>query len=205
MTDALARLSGGGIYKPARTREEIDKQLSRFFRYKLSEEAYEFYQWTGAPNGRRSHATWKDRYSKKSTYKCILKKLLGTTYDMVHFLSIEEANEKYADSSIYFPFIKYGEESGILAIIGLEAQQNLSSPVVRLTEEGERMWFPSLTHMMLAIVEAKETIGTLHPQINYSDEDYGTEEYEEKISNAWQTLEEIARKYGSPYGSIILP
>ena len=48
MTDALARLSGG-VYKQARTREEIDEKLSRFFSYKLLEEAYEFYQlWLGS-------------------------------------------------------------------------------------------------------------------------------------------------------------
>lgn len=40
---ALARLSDG-VYKQARTREEIDEKLSRFFPYKLSEEADEFYQ-----------------------------------------------------------------------------------------------------------------------------------------------------------------
>ncbi|MEM8830818.1 MAG: hypothetical protein AAGE96_15880 [Cyanobacteria bacterium P01_G01_bin.19] len=201
MTDALAKLCGC-VYQQARTREEIDKELC-FFPYQLSEEAYEFYQWDGAPVDKCSHRIWKDRHNHKTTYKCVLEKLLGTTYDFVHFLSIEEAKKLYTDDYNYFPFVEYAEESGILAIAKLEKKVINNSPVVRLTEEGERSWFPDLTSMIMAIAEAKEKIGTLHPQTNYDDEDWETEEYEEKIGNDWKTIKEIALKYGSPRGSII--
>lgn len=59
MTEVLAKLSGIGVYKQTITREEVEKELS-FFPYKLSEEAYEFYQWDGAPVG--------ERYPKKKVY-----------------------------------------------------------------------------------------------------------------------------------------
>lgn len=139
---ALARLSDG-VYKQARTREEIDEKLSRFFPYKLSEEADEFYQQSGAPVGKRFHATWEDRHNKKATYKCKLETLLETTHDMIHFLSIEEAQRLYRDDYNYFPFVEYGEESGILAIAGLQKKVINNSSVVKLTEEGERVWFPN--------------------------------------------------------------
>ena len=154
MTDALARLSDG-VYKQARTRKEIDENLSLFFPYKLSEEVYEFYQWSGAPVGKRFHATWKDRHNKKATYKCKLETLLGTTHDMIHFLSIDEAKRLYTDDYNYFLFVEYGEESGILAIAGLQKKVINNSSVVKVTEEGERLCFPNSTSMMLAIAEAK--------------------------------------------------
>lgn len=62
---------------------------------------------------------------------------------MIHFLSIEEAQRLYRDDYNYFPFVEYGEESGILAIAGLQKKVINNSSVVKLTEEGERVWFPN--------------------------------------------------------------
>lgn len=63
--------------------------------------------------------------------------------------------------------------------------------------------------MMLAIAESKEAVGTILPTglesivENIDDENYGTEEYKEKIRNKFDTVIAIAKKYGSPHGGII--
>lgn len=202
MTEALERIS---IYchlsQPDRPREEIEKKLS-FFPFQLSDEVYEFYQWAGAPVG----VTWPDdndgSYSN-STYSCALERFFEAVNDLIHFVSIEEA-ERYYSRSFYDPkylhFVSY--ENGSLFIAGSETQVE-NSPVLQLEERDHSLWFPSLTNMMLAIAESLETVGTIWPRVDYHNEDYATNKYREKIQEQWQVVEAIARKYGSPEGAIL--
>ncbi|MBE9119658.1 hypothetical protein IQ269_02280 [Tychonema sp. LEGE 07199] len=202
MTEALERIS---IYcelsEPDRPREEIEKKLS-FFPFQLSDEAYEFYQWAGAPVGMR----WPDdddcSYSS-STYYCALERFLGNADDLIHFLSLEEAKGYYSPSfhdPKYLPFVSY--ENGWLFIAGSETKVE-NSPVLQLEECDPSLWFPSLTNMMLAIAESLETVGTILPDFDYHNEDYRTNKYREKIQEQLQVVEAIAIKYGSPRGAIL--
>ena len=184
MTDALARLSGG-VYKQARTREEIDEKLSRFFPYKLSEEAYEFYQWSGAPIGNH-FPEGQDVPDGTGTFHCGLNYLLGFAGELIRFLSIEENELLYYEPDHQNYFRLYSSENSIWIIEGTETKVE-TSPVYEY-ESYKDLWFPSLTNMMLAMAEADEKVGTLFPQENYDDDDWGTEEYEEKIRNDWKTL-----------------
>jgi hypothetical protein len=72
MTEALDRISavsGFRFTKQGMSAEEIERRLS-FFPYRLSDEAYEFYQWAGAPTGDRSPDGWDGSYNDNSTYCC---------------------------------------------------------------------------------------------------------------------------------------
>ncbi|MBE9163185.1 hypothetical protein [Tychonema sp. LEGE 06208] len=202
MTEALERIS---IYcelsEPDRPREEIEKKLN-FFPFQLSDEAYDFYQWAGAPVGMR----WPDdddcSYSS-STYSCALERFLGNASDLIEFVSIEEAERYYPlsiEDSKYLPFVSY--ENGLLAIAGSETPV-ANSPVIQLEEGSDYLWFPSLTNMMLAIAESLETVGTILPDFDYHNEDYRTNKYREKIQEQLQVVEAIAIKYGSPRGAIL--
>lgn len=202
MTEALERIS---VYchlsQPDRRREEIERELS-FFPFQLSDEVYEFYQWAGAPVGMMLYDS--NGFYSNSTYSCALERWLGNASDLIHWLSIEEV-ERYYSSSIndskYLPFVSY--EYGCLAIAGSETQV-ANSPVIRQDEDGDSLWFPSLTNMMLAIAESLETVGTIWPgvTIDYNDEDYGTNKYQ-KLQQQEMQVDAIARKYGSPTGAIL--
>jgi len=204
MTEALERIS---IYcdlsQPDRPREEIEKKLS-FFPFQLSDEAYEFYQWAGAPVGVRWPDDGDGSYSN-STYSCALERFLGTAIDLIQFVSIEEAERYYSPSfhdPKYLPFVSY--ENGSLVIAGSETQV-ANSPVLQREDCDPSLWFPSLTNMMLAIAECLETVGTIipGPTIDDYDENYGTNKYHEKLQKQWQVVEAIAQKYGSPTASIL--
>ncbi len=204
MTEALERIS---IYcnlsQPDRPREEIEKKLS-FFPFQLSDEAYEFYQWAGAPVG----MMWPDdddgdASSSNSTYFCALESFFESASDLIHFMSIEEAKRYYPPSfhdPKYLQFVSY--ENGSLFIAGSETKVE-NSPVLQLEECDPSLWFPSLTNMMLAIAESLETVGTILPDFDYHNEDYRTNKYREKIQEQLQVVEAIAIKYGSPTGMIL--
>ncbi|MFN6516258.1 MAG: hypothetical protein RMY29_017395 [Nostoc sp. CreGUA01] len=208
MTEALERISNGVRFtKQGMSLEEVERRLS-FFPFRLSDEAYEFYQWAGAPTGDRHPDGWDGSYNDNSTYYCFLEQLLEGADDLIHFLSLEEAEKLYSlrDADIYdpkcLPFVSY--ENGILVIVGSQTQIE-TSPVLQREDIKDKLWFPSLTNMMLAIAEALETVGTILPELsshNY-DEDYGTNDYDEKIRNNCKIVAEIAKKYGSPRGIIL--
>jgi hypothetical protein len=136
-----------------------------------------------------------------STYSCALERFLGNARDLIHFLSIEEAERYYSpsfDDPKYLPFVSY--ENGSLFIAGSETQV-ANSPVLQLEDRDPSLWFPSLPNMMLAIAESLETVGTIEPAPTI--EDYGTNKYHEKLQKQWQVMEAIAQKYGSPTASIL--
>jgi len=199
MTEALERIS---IYcnlsQPDRPREEIEKKLS-FFPFQLSDEAYEFYQWAGAPVG---IMRWPPYDEGNSTYSCALESFFESVSDLIHFVSIEEAKRYYPpsfDDPKYLQFVSY--ENGSLVIAGSETQVE-NSPVLLQQEDGDpSLWFPSLTNMMLAIAESLETVGTIWPAPTIDD--YETNKYREKIQKQWQVVDVIAQKYGSPRGMIL--
>ncbi|MEG3976259.1 hypothetical protein QT970_16800 [Microcoleus sp. herbarium8] len=199
MTEALERIS---IYceltQPDRPREEIEKKLS-FFPFQLSDEAYEFYQWAGAPVGIRR---WPPYDDGNSTYYCALERFFESASDLIHFVSIEEAERYYSPSfhdPKYLHFVSY--ENGCLFISGSETKVE-NSPVLRLGECDPSLWFPSLTNMMLAIAESLETIGTIWPDLTI-DDDETNKYHREKLHKQWQVVEAIAQKYGSPRGMIL--
>lgn len=202
MIEALERIS---IYchlsKPDRRIEEIEKKLS-FFPFQLSDEVYEFYQWAGAPVGMRFPDDCDVSYSN-STYSCALEEFLGNANDLIHFLSIEEAERYYPlsiDDQKYLPFVSY--ENGLLAIAGSETQV-ANSPVLK-REERYDLWFPSLTNMMLAIAESLETVGTILPGVTMDyNEEHGTNKYHQKLQQQDMQVDAIAKKYGSPRGIIL--
>ncbi|OKH29588.1 hypothetical protein NIES2101_43230 [Calothrix sp. HK-06] len=124
LTEALERItvaSGFRFNKKGMSLEEVERRLS-FFPFRLSDEAYEFYQWAGAPTGDRHPDDWDGSYNDSSTYKCSLEGLLEKADDLIHFLSIEEAEKYYSprDADIYdpkcLPFVSY--ENGLLVIVG---------------------------------------------------------------------------------------
>ena len=202
MTEALERIS---IYcdlrQPDRPREEMEKKLS-FFPFQLSDEAYEFYQWAGAPVG---IMRWPPYDDGNSTYSCALERFLGNANGLIHFVSIEEAERYYSPSfhaPKYLQFVAY--ENGSLFIAGSETQV-ANSPVLQLEDRDPSLWFPSLTNMMLAIAESLETVRTIiaGESIDDYDENYGTNKYHEKLQKQWQVVKAIAQKYGSPRGRIL--
>jgi hypothetical protein len=202
MTETLARIGKYcGVSGSERGIEEVQQQLT-FFPFQLSDEAYEFYQWVGAPVGEEFPEDWDAVDNNYSTCACALESLLGNVSDLIHFMSIEEAVKAYSPFSgdvKGFPFVSY--ENGLLMIVGSEDKAPTSPVLSR--ENGDRLWFPSLTNMMLAILESLEVVGSIGLSTDYDDEDYGTPRYAEKIREQGQILEAIAKKYGSPRGIIL--
>jgi hypothetical protein len=204
MTEALERISKCHPTKPKRTREEVERQLE-FFPFELSEEVYEYYQWAGAPIGNQRPPGWDGSYNDNSTYSCVLKSFVDGASDLIHFMSLEEVEEFYSNYSlnadIYdtkgLPFISY--ENGVLLIGGLENQIDVS-PVLQREDKRDELWFPSLTNMMLAIAECVEAIGTIFPIRSYVN---GERLEEDEVRERWDTMQTIARKYGSPSGMIV--
>lgn len=208
MTDTLKRICGRyRLTEPGMSREEVERRLS-FFPFRLAEEAYEFYQWAGAPTGDRRPDDWDGCRNDTSTYNCALETWLEGADDLIHFLSVEEAEKLYyiGNADIYdikcLPFVSY--ENGILVIGGSETQVE-TLPVLQREDRDDELWFPSLTNMMLAIAESLETAGTILPELYscYDDEDYGTDKYDEKIRQKCKVVHAIAKKYGSPRGTIL--
>lgn len=211
LTEALERItvaSGFRFNKKGMSLEEIERRLS-FFPFRLSNEAYEYYQWAGAPTGDCRPDDWDGFYNNSSTYKCSLEGLLEKADDLIHFLSIEEAEKYYSprNADIYdpkcLPFVSY--ENGLLVIVGSLTPAETSPVLQREDANKDRLWFPSLTNMMLAIAESLETVGSILPSLctRYEDEDYGTDEYDKKIRENCKIVEAIAKKYGSPRGIIL--
>lgn len=205
MTEALERISSYCyIKKPGQSREEVERQLS-FFPFQLADEAYEYYQWAGAPTGDRTPDGWDGSYNDNSTYEFIPKHFLKFPSDLIHFLSIEEAEKCHHHDydPTYFPFVSY--ENGWLFLVGSETP-DATSPVIQ-GEDKCKLWFPSLTNMMLAIAESLETIGSIWPpsiprhDSRYEDSDVYIDRDEER--EQWKTLAAIAEKYGSPHGIIV--
>jgi hypothetical protein len=206
MTEALERIS---LYchltKSDRTREAVERQLS-FFPFKLSDEVYEFYQWAGAPTGDRFPEGWDGLHNNNSTYSFVLEKFLGGASDLIHFQSLEEAREHYSNyltnADLYdikcLPFIAY--ENGELVIAGSESQIEVSQ-VLQREGNNDKLWFPSLTNMMLAIAESLETIGTMMP--GFTRDENGDRPNEDEEQEQWKSLTAIAKKYGSPRGEIL--
>jgi hypothetical protein len=78
MTEALDRISTYcHLREPNRSREEVERQLS-FFPFNLSEEVYEYYQWSGAPTGDRQPEGWDGPHNDNSTYTRRLEQFLGS-------------------------------------------------------------------------------------------------------------------------------
>ncbi|MHC5670890.1 hypothetical protein [Nostoc sp.] len=208
LTEALERISSGVRFtEQGMSLEEVERRLS-FFPFRLSDEAYEFYQWAGAPTGDRMPDGWDGSYNDNSTYYCYLEQLLEGADDLIHFLSLQEAEKYYSpsDADIYdpkcLPFVSY--ENGKLVIVGSETKIE-TSPVLQREDIKDKLWFPSLTNMMLAIAEALEIVGTILPELssNYDDEDYGTDDYDDKIRKNCKIVGEIAENNGSPLGTIL--
>jgi hypothetical protein len=144
---------------------------------------------------------WPPYDDGNSTYSCTLERFFESVSDLIHFVSIEEAERYYSPSfhdPKYLQFVSY--ENGSLFIAGSETQV-ANSPVLLLEDSDPSLWFPSLTNMMLAIAESLETVGTIWPAPTI--EDYGTNKYQEKLQKQWQVIEVIAQKYGSPTASIL--
>jgi hypothetical protein len=204
MTEALERISQCHLTRPKRTREEVERQL-RFFPFELSEEVYEYYQWAGAPIGNQRPPGWDGSYNDNSTYSCVLEHLLDGASDLIHFMSLEEAEEFYPNYSLNadlydakcLPFTSY--ENGVLVIAGSENQIDVS-PVLQRESGRDKLWFPSLTNMMLSIAECVEAIGTILPMSSHVG---GERLEEEEICERWNMIQTIARKYGSPTGMIV--
>jgi hypothetical protein len=203
MTEALDRISTYCyLREPNKSREEVERQLS-FFPFNLSEEVYEYYQWVGAPTGNPRPDDW-DLSNDTSTYNCVLERFIRGAEDLIHFLSLEEAEKFYpnypGNTDINelkgLPFVSY--ENGILVIAGSETQLE-ACPVLQ-REGRDKLWFPSLTNMMLAIADSIEAIGTLLPG-DYSEDGNFLDEREAR--ERWETMAAIARKYGSPKGIIV--
>lgn len=203
MTEALERIS---IYchitRPSGSREDVERQLS-FFPFKLADEVYEFYQWAGAPIGDWS---FDSSYNNNSTYYCSLERFLGSASDLIQFQSLEQAEKHYHSYSSYahlydvkcLPFVSY--ENGELVIAGSETPIDVSPVLVR--EDGDdRLWFPSLTNMILAIAESLETIGTLLP--GCTRDENGDLPDRDELRKQGETWTAIAKKYGSPGGAIL--
>lgn len=206
MTETLERISTYcHLTKPSRSREEVERQLS-FFPFKLSEEVYEYYQWAGAPTGDRKPEGWDGSHNDTSTYNCRLEQFLGSADDLIHFLSLEEAEKHYpnylSNSDIYdvncLPFISY--ENGELVIASVDIQTGFS-PVLQREDLPDKLWFPSLTNMMLAIAECLEKIGTLMP--GFTCDENGDRPDEDEEREQWKIWRAIAKKYGSPRGAIL--
>jgi|GEM_PF-4723153 len=209
MTEALERINlrlygRFKITKPGMSLEEIESRLS-FFPYRLSDEAYEFYQWSGAPTGDSRPDDWNGSYNDSSTYNCALERLLERADDIIHFQSLEEMGKIYsplnASNPEWLPIIS--AEYSHFVISGSQTQID-TSPVLIINDE-PKLWFPSLTDMMLAIAESIEATGTILPGWfdDPDDEDYGTDTYDEKIREKCSIVKAIARKYGSPEGVIL--
>lgn len=203
MTEALERISEHlQISTPNRTREEVEKQLA-FFPFYLAEEVYEYYQWAGAPIG--------FHYAEEeggSTYQCLLNTLIGEGEDLIEFSSLETAKYWYCSGfekgGVHGVknFLFVASENTSLVIAGSETPTDVS-PVLE-SEEGpgsERLWFPSLTNMMLAIADAVDAFGTIMPA-SYLGSDSGERGKRER-SERWRIAKEITKKYGSPHGTIL--
>lgn len=206
MTEALERISiYSHLTRPGRSREEVQRQLS-FFPFKLADEVYEFYQWAGAPIGDRFPDGWDGFYNNNSTYYCSLERFLGSASDLIYFRSLEEAEKDYPhysrNADIYnvkcLPFVSY--ENGELGIAGSETQIDVS-PVLQREDGDDKLWFPSLTNMILAIAESLETIGTLLPGCTYDEN--GDLPDRDEVRKQGERWTEIAKKYGSPTGAIL--
>jgi hypothetical protein len=202
MTETLAKIGKYcGVSGSDRGIGEVQQQLT-FFPFQLSDEAYEFYQWAGAPVGEEFPEDWDAVDNNYSTYTCALESLLGNVSDLIRFMSIEEASKAYSPFNgdvKGFPFVQY--ENGLLMIVGSEHKVP-TSPVL-ICEDGDELWFPSLTNMMLAILESLEVVGTIGMSTDFDDEDYGTPRYAEKIREQDEVIRAIAKKYGSPLGMIL--
>jgi hypothetical protein len=209
MIETLERINKYcNLTEPFKSREEVEKQLD-FFPFKLSDEVYEYYQWAGAPIGNYNPPQdWDDNSSGSYqwTYSCVLEQFLEGVNDLIHFVSLDEAREIYAGFSIYphlyalecLPFVSY--ENGILVIAGSENQIDISPVLVREGND-DRLWFPSLTKMMMAMAESIETIGTLIPGGTRDDRgDCPNREEVQRQSKIWT---DIAKKHGSPGGAIL--
>lgn len=128
---------------------------------------------------------------------------------MIHFLSLEEAEKFYPNYSnnadICDPqclsFVSY--EYGELVIAGSETPTEVS-PVLKKEDRKYELWFPSLTNMMLAIVEALETLKSIYPPSIPPNEDGDTYLEPDEEKERWKTLAEITKKYGSSKGVIII-
>jgi hypothetical protein len=174
--------------------EEIERILSSF-PFRLSDEAYEFYQWAGAPVGDSQPEDWDGSYNDSSTYHCALENLLQGVDDFFHFMSLEE----FVKSAPYLGDTNpewlpiFSSEYNHLVIPGSKIQV-ATSPVLIVEDGKAELWFPSLTNMMLAIAESKEAVGTILPTglesivENIDDEDYGTEAYKEKVRNKFDMV-----------------
>lgn len=192
------------LKKPDRSREEVEKQLS-FFPFHLADEVYEYYQWRGAPTGDHRPDDWDGLYNGSPTYYFSLEHFLGSASELIHFLSLEEAEKFYpnypSNTDINelkgLPFVSY--ENGSLVIAGSETRIETSSVLQR--EGRDKLWFPSLTNMMLAIAESLEEIGTLMP--GFTRDENGDKPDKEVEREQWDKLEAITKKYGSPHGIIV--
>jgi hypothetical protein len=207
MIETLERISTYcHLSEPFKSRAEVEKQLN-FFPFKLSDEVYEYYQWAGAPTGNyHPPQDWDGNSSSyQCTYSCVLEQFLGGVNDLIHFVSLDEAKEIYSGFSIYphlydlkcLPFVSY--ENGLLVISVSENQIDISPVLAR--EDDDKLWFPSLTKMMLAIAESIETIGTLLPGCTRNEN--GDLPNREEDQRQWKIWTEIAKKYGSPRGAIL--
>lgn len=203
MTEALDIISVHHRNKPGMSMEEIERILSSF-PFRLSDEAYEFYQWAGAPVGDAQPEDWDGSYNDSSTYYCALENLLQGVDDYFHFMSLEEfvKGVPYLGDTNPEWLPIFSSEYNHLVISGSKIQV-ATSPVLKVEDGKAELWFPSLTNMMLAIAESKEVVGTILPIGLPNDEDYGTEAYKEKILNKLDMVIAIAKKYGSPSGDII--
>jgi hypothetical protein len=209
MTEALDRISAYHRNKPGMSMEEIERMLSSF-PFRLSDEAYEFYQWAGAPIGDAHPEDWDGSYNDCSTYLCALESLLQGVDDIFHFMSLEEfvRSPPYLSDNNPEWLPIFSSEYSNLVISGSKIK-TATSPVLKVEDGKVKLWFLSLTNMMLAIAESEETIGTILPKglesilENIDDEDYGTEAYKEKIREKFDMVVAIAKKYGSPSGDII--
>jgi hypothetical protein len=205
MIETLERINTYcNLTEPFKGRAEVEKQLD-FFPFKLSDEVYEYYQWAGAPTG-DCNPQENDSGSYYMTYSCVLERFLGTANDLIHFMSLEDAKEFYPNYSSYadlhhlncLPFVSY--ENGMLVIAGSENKID-TSPVLIREDGDDKLWFPSLTKMMLAIAESIETIGTLVPGCTRDEKnDSPSREEVQRQSKIWT---DIAKKYGSPGGAIL--
>lgn len=205
MTEAIERINTYcHLKEPDKSREEVEKQLS-FFPFHLADEVYEYYQWRGTPTGDDRPDDWDGPYNNSSTYYFSLEHFLGCASDLIHFLSLEEAEKFYPNYPNNrdinelkgLPFVCY--ENGNLVIAGSETQVETSSVLQR--EGCDTLWFPSLTNMMLAIADSLEEIGTIMPGLTCDEN--GDWLDKEEVQEQWNKLEAIVKKHGSSHSLIV--
>ncbi|MBW4598653.1 MAG: hypothetical protein KME29_03340 [Calothrix sp. FI2-JRJ7] len=83
----------------------------------------------------------------------------------------------------------------MLVILGSLTPTETSPVLQREDANNDKLWFPSLTNMMLAIAESLEKVGSILPALSsrYDDEDYAADEYDKKFEKIVKSSERLQK------------